>query len=99
MELEPPGIRTRYLASYVLQKFVNIKGACILHLILVGILSILILPVKNMGGGGWGGLLNGQTDKKFIKRDKSYLSTKRVPTNPSYIAKYILPSAFIFSNL
>ena len=40
-ELEPPRIRTRYLlASYVLQKFVNIKGACILHLILVGILAI-----------------------------------------------------------
>ena len=55
------GVRTRYLASYVLQKFVNTKGACILHLILAGILSTLILSVKNRGevvvvvGGGGGG--------------------------------------------
>ena len=54
------GVRTRYLASYVLQKFVNTKGACILHLILAGILSTLILSVKNRGevvvvvGGGGG---------------------------------------------
>ena len=57
------GVRTRYLASYVLQKFVNTKGACILHLILAGILSTLILSVKNrgevvvvVGGGGGGGV-------------------------------------------
>ena len=35
----------------------NMKGALIFHLILVGILSILILSVKNRGVGG-GGLLN-----------------------------------------
>ena len=50
-ELETPGFRTRYLASYFLQKFVNIKRACILLLILVGILSILIFSVKNREGG------------------------------------------------
>ena len=54
----------------------NIKEACIFHLILVGILSILILSVKNRGGGGGQegvGLLNGQN--KSVKHDKSYLST------------------------
>ena len=69
MELEPPGIRTRYLTSCVLQKFVSIKGACILHLILVGILSILILSVKSRGEG-MGGVF-----AKSVKRDESYLST------------------------
>ena len=69
------GVRTRYLASYVLQKFVNTKGACILHLILAGILSTLILSVKNRGevvvvvggGGGGGGLLNGQNPLNVTK--------------------------------
>ena len=67
------GVRTRYLASYVLQKFVNTKGACILHLILAGILSTLILSVKNRGevvvvvGGGVGCLLNGQNPLNVTK--------------------------------
>ena len=69
------GVRTRYLASYVLQKFVNTKGACILHLILAGILSTLILSVKNrgevvvvvVGGGGVGCLLNGQNPLNVTK--------------------------------
>ena len=39
----------------------NIKGACMFHLILVGILSILILSVKNRGWGGGGRVfVNGQ---------------------------------------
>ena len=68
MELGPSGIRTRYLVSYVLEKFVNTKGACILHLVLVGILSVLILSVKSMvegGGGRW--LLNGQNPLSVTK--------------------------------
>ena len=68
MELGPLGIRTRYLVSYVLQKFVNTKGACILHLVLFGILSVLILSVKSMverGGGRW--LLNGQNPLSVTK--------------------------------
>ena len=32
----------------------SVKRACIFHLILVGILSILIVFVKNMSGGGVG---------------------------------------------
>ena len=40
----------------------NVKRACICHLILVGILFILILPVKNSGWvlrrGGGGGVIN-----------------------------------------
>ena len=32
----------------------SVKRACIFHLILVGILSILIVFVKNRGGGGVG---------------------------------------------
>ena len=31
----------------------NIKGVCIFHLILVGILSILILSAKTRGVGRW----------------------------------------------
>ena len=68
MELGPSGIRTRYLVSYVLQKFVSTKGACILHLVLFGILSVLILSVKSMvegGGGRW--LLNGQNPLSVTK--------------------------------
>ena len=43
---------------YVQNLKYNIKGACMFHLILVGILSILILSIKNnmgVGGGGRGG--------------------------------------------
>ena len=47
----------------------NAKSRCIL----VGILSILILSIKN---SGWGGCL---TDK-FVKSEESYLST--VPNEP-----------------
>ena len=68
MELGPSGIRTRYLVSYVLQKFVSTKGACTLHLVLFGILSVLILSVKSMvegGGGRW--LLNGQNPLSVTK--------------------------------
>ena len=48
----------------------NIKGACILYLIFVGIQSILILSVKNRGMGGGGGgadLLNGQNPLSVTK--------------------------------
>ena len=38
----------------------NVKRAYIFHLNLVGILSILILSIKNMGRGGRAGLLNRQ---------------------------------------
>ena len=44
------------------------KGACIFHLILVGIPSILILSVKNKGVGGWGGVA---WPTKSVKRDKN----------------------------
>ena len=45
----------------------NVKGACIFHLILVDILSILILSVKNRGVGVGGGLLNGQNPLSVAK--------------------------------
>ena len=47
----------------------NVKGACIFHLILVDILSILILSVKNrgVGVGVVGGLLNGQNPLSVAK--------------------------------
>ena len=38
-----------------------------LHLILAGILSILILSVKNREGGEGGGLLNGQNPLSVTK--------------------------------
>ena len=39
------------LQIYIYQNLkYNIKGTCIFHLILVGILSILILPIKNRWG-------------------------------------------------
>ena len=40
---------------YVQNLKYNIKRACIFHLILAGILSILILSVENEGGGEGGG--------------------------------------------
>ena len=44
------------------------KGGFIFHLILIGILSILILLVKNRGWGGEGeGLLNGQNPLSVTK--------------------------------
>ena len=49
----------------------NVNSGCIFHLILVGILSILILSVKNTGGG-WGGFC---LWKKSVKDDESYLLT------------------------
>ena len=53
----------------------NVKRVCIFHLILDGILSILIFPVKNKGEEvGWDKILEvGGT--KCIKRDESYLLT------------------------
>ena len=52
----------------------NLKGACMFHLILVGILSILILSVKNRDGGegigvGVGGsvFVNGQNLLRVMK--------------------------------
>ena len=38
----------------------NVKKVCIFHLILVGIVSILILPHEEQGDQAEGGLLNGQ---------------------------------------
>ena len=49
----------------------NVNSGCIFHLILVGILSILILSVENIGGG-WGGFC---LWKKSVKDDESYLLT------------------------
>ena len=51
---------TSFYKMYVQNLKYNIKEACMFHLILVGILSILILSVKNRGG--WGGrvFVNGQ---------------------------------------
>ena len=47
-----------FYKTYVQNLKYNIKGACVFHLILVGILSILILSVKNRGwGGGVAGFL------------------------------------------
>ena len=55
---------TSFYKMYVQNLKYNIKGACMFHLILVGILSIFILSVKNRGwrGGGGGGrvFVNGQ---------------------------------------
>ena len=47
---------TSFYNMYVQNLKYSIKGACMFHLILVGVLSILILSVKNRGGGdeeGW----------------------------------------------
>ena len=46
------------------------KGACIFHLILVGIVSILILSVKNIRTWGWvllRGLFNGRNPLSMAK--------------------------------
>ena len=59
----------------------NVKGIYIFHLILVGILSILVLPVKSSegageleergeGGGAW---RNFCSSEKNVKRDESNL--------------------------
>ena len=47
------------------------KKVFIFQLILVGIPSILILPIKNKGDGGGGGVINGQN----LLTEESYLST------------------------
>ena len=51
---------TSFYKMYVQKLKYNIKEACMFFLILVGILSILILSIKNRGG--WGGrvFVNGQ---------------------------------------
>ena len=52
---------TSFYKMYVQNLKYNIKRACMFHLILVGILSILILSVKNRGWDGGGGVfVNGQ---------------------------------------
>ena len=52
---------TSFYNMYVQNLKYNIKGACMFHLILVGILSILILSVKNRGRVGGGSVfVNGQ---------------------------------------
>ena len=42
-------ILTNFYKNYFQNLKYDVKRACIFHLILVGILSILILPVKNRG--------------------------------------------------
>ena len=49
----------------------SMKKVFIFQLILVGIPSILILPVKNRGMGEGGGVINGQN----LLTEESYLST------------------------
>ena len=59
-------------------KISQYKRACISHLILVRILSILILSVKDRrrgGGGGGGGGERGGRRVCLVKRDKGYLPT------------------------
>ena len=51
---------TSFYNMYVQNLKYNIKGACMFHLILVGILSILILSVKNSGEAGGSVFVNGQ---------------------------------------
>ena len=44
------------------------KRPCIFHLVLVGIPSSLVLPVKSKwDGGGWAGLLNRQNPLSVTK--------------------------------
>ena len=48
---------TIFYKSYLQNLKYNVKSGCIFHLILVGILSISLLPIKNRGRGSraWGG--------------------------------------------
>ena len=60
---------TSFYNMYVQNLKYNIKGACMFHLILVGILSILIFSVKNREGWGGGGsvFVNGQNLLSMMK--------------------------------
>ena len=52
---------TNFYKKYLENLKYNVKKVCSLHLIFVGILSILILSVKNRDGGGRGGFLKDKT--------------------------------------
>ena len=56
---------TNFYKTYLQNLKYNVKRGCIFHLILVGIPSILILPVKDRGVGG--GVLNGQNPSSVTK--------------------------------
>ena len=60
-----------YFKRYLENLKYNVKRACMFHLILFGILSILIFSVKNRGVGdarrGGGGLINGQNPLSMTK--------------------------------
>ena len=61
-----------YFKRYLENLKYNVKRACMFHLILFGILSILIFSVKNRGVGDarrgrGGGLLNGQNPLSMTK--------------------------------
>ena len=53
-------IFTKFYKKYLQNLKYNVKASCIFHLVLIGVLSILILSVKNRGSGWEEGLPNGQ---------------------------------------
>ena len=55
---------TSFYNMYVQNLKYNIKGACMFHLILVGILPILILSIKSRGGSVF---VNGQNLLSMMK--------------------------------
>ena len=57
---------------YVQNLKYNIKGICIFHLTLVGILSILILPVKNREGAA------GMGEREYLFSGQNPLSLTKV---------------------
>ena len=85
--------RNQRSSDCVLQIFIEstfktyVKVACIFHLILIGILSILILSIKNRGGG-CGDSLNGQNP----------LSMRKVICQQSLRAREILRFSVTFFN-
>ena len=66
-------IFTKFYKKYYQNLKYNVKTSCIFHLVLVGILSILILSVKNRGSGWEEGLPNGQN---LLSVTKVHYSTK-----------------------
>ena len=64
---------TSFYNMYVQNLKYNIKGACMFHLILVGILYILILSVKNRGVGGAEGVGGGSV---FVNRQNLLIVMK-----------------------
>ena len=56
----------------------NVKKACIFHLVLVGIPSVLILSVKNKGSGG---LLN---EQNLLSMTKVICQQSLIQQNPKY---------------